>query len=121
MGSRSIISAIASLTLAFLLSGFSHGQIAGSQQAAFAGPSPAPEYSLVTSVPRLTPDLALTTYEPGLQHQATGLGSYTTASLTDAELRASAQKAEFELKQHGLAPAAHEVSPLRCAGDCFVQ
>jgi len=121
MGSRSIISAIASLTLAFLLSGFSHGQIAGSQQAAFAGPSAAPEYSLVTSVPRLTPDLALTTYERGLQHQATGLGGYTTTSLIDAELPDSAQKAEFELKQHYLAPAALEFSPLRWSGDSFVK
>lgn len=106
--------------LAFLLSGFSHAQIS-SAQSAFAGPNPAPEYSIVTAVPRLTPDLALTTYERGIQHQTTGLGGYTATSLIDAELPDSAQKAEFELKQHYSAPAALEFSPLRWSGDSFVK
>jgi hypothetical protein len=121
MGSRRIISSIASLALAFLLSGFSHAQISGTQQSAFAGPSAAPEYSIVTLMPRLTPDLALTTYEHGMQHQTTGLGGYTATSLIDAELPDSAQKAEFELKQHYAAPAALEFSPLRWSGDSFVK
>ncbi len=120
MGLRSAISSIASVTLLLLLSGLSHAQI-GTRQSAFAGPSTTPEYSIVTSVPRLTPDLALTTYERGMQHQTTDLGSYTTTSLIDAELPDSAQKAEFELKQHYAAPAALDFSPLRWSGDAFVK
>lgn len=121
MGPRRTISSIASLALAFLLSSFSLAQISGTQQSAFAAPNAAPEYSIVTSVPLLTPDLALTAYERALQHQTTGLGGYTATSLIDAELPNSAQKAEFELKQHYAAPAALEFSPLRWSGDAFVK
>lgn len=121
MGLRRIISSITPLALAFLLAGFSQAQISGGSRSTFAETSAAPEYSMVTLVPRLTPDLALTTYERGLQHQATGLGGYTAMSLIDAELPDSAQKAEFELKQHYAAPAALEFSPLRWSGDSFVK
>lgn len=121
MGLRRTISSIAPLTMAFLLSGFCHAQIAGTQQSAFAGRNAAPEYSIVTSVSRLTPDLALTRYERALQHQTIGLGGYTTISLIDAELPDSAQKAEFELKQHYLAPAVLEFAPVRSSGDSFVK
>ena len=121
MGLRRITSSVAPLTLAILLSGFSHAQIDGRQQSAFAGASAAPEYSILTSVPRLTPDLALTAYERGLQHQVAGLWGYTATSLIDAELPDSAQKAEFELKQHYSAPAVLEFSPVRSSGDSFVK
>jgi hypothetical protein len=121
MGLRRIISSIAPLTLAFGLSGLSHAQIANRQQSAFAEPGPAPEYSIVTALPRLTPDLALTNYERGLEQQATGLGGYTATSLIAAELPDSAQKAEFELKQHYSAPAELEFSPVRSSGDSFVK
>src|SRR5690348_3329641 len=108
MGPRRIISSIAPLALAFLLSGFSHAQIFGTPRSAFAGPNAAPEYSILPLMPRLTPDLALTSYERGMQLQASGLGGYTATSLIDAELPESAQRAEFELKQHYGAPAALE-------------
>lgn len=121
MGPRRIISSIAPLALAFLLSGFSHAQLSGTEQSTFAGPGAAPEYSIAISVPRLTPDLALTTYERGLQQQSANLGGYTATSLIDAELPDSAQKAEFELKQHYAAPAALEFAPLHWSGDSFVK
>ena len=121
MGPRRIISSIAPLAMAFLLSGLSHAQVDGNRPLAFAGPSAAPEYSLITSVPRLTPDLALSSYERGLQHQASDLGGYTATSVIDAELPDSSQKAEFELKQHYAAPTVLEFAPLRSSGDSFVK
>jgi len=121
MGLRRPISPFALFALAFLLSGFSHAQIGATNKSAFAESSAAAEYSILTSVPRLTPDLALATYERGMRDQTTGLGGYTATSLIDAELPESAQKAEFELKQHYAAPAALEFSPLRWSGDSFVK
>ncbi len=121
MGLRRTISSIAPFALALLLSGFSQAQIAGASQVAFAEPNAAGDYSIVSSVPRLTPDLALATYERGLQRQASDLGGYTATSLIDAELPDSAQKAEFELKQHYAAPAELEFSAVRSSGDSFVK
>ncbi len=121
MGLRRTISSIAPLTLAFLLSGFSEAQIGGGPQSAFAAENATLQYSIVTSVPRLRPELALAAYERSLQHQASDLGGYTTTSLIDAELPDSAQKAEFELQQHYSAPALLEFSPVRSSGDSFVK
>jgi hypothetical protein len=120
MGLRRTISSIAPLTLALALSAFCHAQIVNSQSS-FAEASSLPDYSISIPAPRLTPDLALTTYQRGLQQQTIGLGGYTATSFIDAELPDSAQKAEFELKQHYSAPAVLEFSPLRSSGDSFVK
>ena len=121
MGSRRIISSIAPVALALLLGGLSHAQISAIDRSGFARPGALPEYSIAASVPRLTPDLALTTYERGFEQQSSSLGGYTATSVIDAELPDSAQKAEFELKQHFSAPAALEFAPLRWSGDSFVK
>ncbi|HWC19447.1 MAG TPA: hypothetical protein VG498_20710 [Terriglobales bacterium] len=70
---------------------------------------------------QLSPDLALTTYERGLDAQANELAGYTAMSVIDAELPDSAQKAECELLQHFSAPASLEFSAVRSSGDPFVK
>jgi len=75
----------------------------------------------ITSSPQLSPDLALATYQRGLELQANQLAGYTAISRIDAELPDSAQKAEYELQQHYSAPASLEFSAVHSSGDAFVK
>jgi hypothetical protein len=49
------------------------------------------------------------------------LAGYTATSVIDAELPDSAQKAEYELKRHYVAPEVLEFTPIRSSGDKFVK
>jgi hypothetical protein len=80
-----------------------------------------PEFNIAAGVAPLSPDLALATYERGLQEQSNELAGYTATSVIDAELPDSEQKAEFEMKRRYSAPAVLQFSPLRFTGDTFVK
>lgn len=80
-----------------------------------------PEFTIAAGVAPLSADLALATYERGLEEQSNELAGYTATSVIDAELPQSAQKAEFEMKRRYSAPAVLEFLPLRFTGDAFVK
>ena len=69
----------------------------------------------------LSPELALTAYEKGLQSQSNELTGYTAITVVDAKLPDSSQKARFELKRHYVAPSLLEFTPLTSTGDKFVK
>jgi hypothetical protein len=77
--------------------------------------------SITVPLPHLSPDLALATYQLGLKEQSSELVGYTATTVIEAELTDSAQKAEFELKQHYAAPGTLEFTPVRSTGDGFVR
>lgn len=119
---RSISSfAIFIMVLAFF--GTALAQTATIPQSSFvaSGAVNAPDFPVTATVGRLSPELALATYERGLKDQTTALAGYTATSVIDAELPESAQKAEFELRRHYVAPGVLEFTPLRSSGDKFVK
>jgi len=86
----------------------------------FAG-STSSEFAITRVTSSLSPDLALTAYEKGLQSQSNELTGYTAITVVDAELPDSSQKARFELKRHYVAPSLLEFTPLNSTGDKFVK
>ena len=122
MRSLRLISCLKVLTLAFALSVSAFPQVASSPVSSFVGSeAAATDFSVASTVARLSPDLALATYERGLKDQTNSLAGYTATSVIDAELPDSSQKAEFELKRHYVAPGVLEFTPVRSTGDRFVK
>lgn len=113
------ISLIAALILGLAATGFC--QVGLTPASSFVAPGSLPEFSVSRSVPNLSPELALATYERGVRDQAIALTGYTATSVIDAELPDSSQKAEFELKRHYVAAGELEFTPLRSSGDKFVR
>jgi hypothetical protein len=91
------------------------------QQSAFVSVAASREFSVAVPLKRLSPELALATYERVADEQSTELAGYTATSVIDAELPDSAQKAEFEMTRHYSAPSVLEFAPLRFTGDTFVK
>ncbi|HET9741941.1 MAG TPA: hypothetical protein VFQ00_04255 [Terriglobales bacterium] len=117
---RPILSAFV-LTFALALSGAANAQISAPPANAFVDGSGSSSLSIPFIVPRLSPDLALATYERGLKEQSGELAGYTANVRIDAELPSSSQKAEFELQRTYTAPGRLEFRPLKFVGDRFVK
>ena len=112
------------IVLALTLSGTSEAQVTSAPRSEFlAAPvvTGTPNLARPSRVSVLSPDVALATYERGLEQQSTQLAGYTATTLIDAELPDSAQKAEFELQSRYASPAALEFTPTRFSGDKFVR
>ena len=112
------------LVSALVLCGPSQAQVTPVPQSewrSIASPSPTRGLLASNSLGQLSPDLALSSYQRGLELQANELAGYTAISVIDAELPDSAQKAEFEFEQHYSAPTSLEFSSLRSSGDPFVK
>lgn len=106
--------------LACALSIGSSAQVGTLPKSSFASASVS-DSAITPAVTRLSPERALSAYETGLRTQSGELAGYTATTVIDAELPESAQKAEFELKQHYVAPSVLEFTPLRSTGDKFVK
>jgi hypothetical protein len=84
-------------------------------------PVPAPELAPTVSLPRMSPDLALATYQQRAGKQAHGLAGYSAATLIRAELPDSAQQGQYELERHYVAPRTLAFKSLQYTGDSFVK
>jgi hypothetical protein len=116
------ISSFAIFVVAIALSGTALSQTANLPQSSFlAAAAGEPDFSIAGSISQLSPELALATYERGLEAQTSSLAGYTATSVIEAELPESSQKAEFELKQRYVAPGVLEFTPVRSSGDKFVK
>lgn len=82
-----------------------------------AAPALAPPLTL----PRMSPELALHTYEYRAARQAAELASYSARSVVRAELPESAQRGEFQLERHYAAPRTLEFKAVEYTGDGFVK
>ena len=80
-----------------------------------------PELSTSQTLPRMSPELALHTYEKRAAWQAAELGSYSAVTVVRAELPESSQQGEFELQRHYVAPRTLEFKTVQFTGDGFVK
>jgi hypothetical protein len=81
----------------------------------------APQLVATVSLPLMSPDLALATYQRHAAQQAHDLGGYSAATVVRAELPGSSQKGEFYLERYFRAPRSLTFKSLRYMGDAFVK
>lgn len=81
----------------------------------------APNFAPSVSLPRMSPELALSTYQEHSSRQAQALAEYTAATVIRAELPANAQHGEFVLERHYIAPHTLTFKSVRFEGDGFVK
>ncbi len=73
------------------------------------------------TLPRMSPELALATYERRVARQSAELVSYSATTVVHAELPDSSQHGEFELERHYSAPRSLEFKVVQFTGDNFVK
>jgi len=73
------------------------------------------------ALPRMSPELALATYQRRSGQQGADLAAYSAATVIRAELPSTAQRGEFELERHYAAPHTLEFKPVHFSGDGFVK
>jgi hypothetical protein len=73
------------------------------------------------SLPRMSPELALQTYEQRAARQAAELASYSATTVVRAELPESSQHGEFDLERHYTAPRTLAFKVVQFTGDAFVK
>ena len=83
--------------------------------------APAPNLTPPISLPQMSPELALSTYQQHSLRQAQGLVEYTAATVIRAELPDNKQRGEFELERHYIAPHTLIFKSVRFDGDGFVK
>lgn len=82
-----------------------------------------PDVPLVSPVvlPRMSPELALLTYERRAQEQSARLLAYSDQTFMRADLPDTRQSGEYELKRQYAAPNTLQFTPVRFTGDGFVK
>lgn len=81
----------------------------------------APQLATSLTLPRMSPELALATYEKRATRQAAELAAYSALMVVQAQLPESSQRGEFELERHYAAPHTLEFKALQFTGDGFVK
>lgn len=77
--------------------------------------------SASVSSPRMSPDLALTTYLDLARRQLTDLGAYSDETIIEADLPDTSQHGRYELRRTFRAPKTLAFAAVRFAGDGFVK
>ncbi|HZQ24674.1 MAG TPA: hypothetical protein VFA89_17930 [Terriglobales bacterium] len=73
------------------------------------------------TLPRMSPELALQSYQRRAAEQSALLPSYSAHTLIQAELPDSAQHGEFRLERSFTAPRKLEFKPIQFSGDSFIK
>lgn len=73
------------------------------------------------ALPRMSPELALQTYESNAKRQQTALGSSEDNTIVEATLPGTGQKGRFELRRSFLAPKSLAYGAIKFVGDSFVK
>jgi len=81
----------------------------------------APALAPPLTLPRMSPELALHTYEQQAARQTAELASYSATTVVRAELPESAQRGEFQLARYYAAPRTLEFKAVQYTGDGFVK
>jgi hypothetical protein len=82
---------------------------------------PSAIFSSQTALPRMAPELALSTFEQRAERQSSELPSYSAVTRISAELPQSKQSGVFELERHYAAPKTLQFVPVQFSGDGFVK
>jgi len=77
--------------------------------------------NISTTLPRMSPELALDAYFRRTQRQTLQLGAYTAKTIIEADLPSTSQHGEFELMRSFSAPNSLKFQPVRFEGDGFVK
>lgn len=80
-----------------------------------------PNFVPSVSLPRMSAELALSTFQQRATRQAQALAGYSAATLIRAELPDNAQRGEFELERRFIAPHSLTFKSVRFQGDNFVK
>ncbi len=80
-----------------------------------------PDLSFSAEPPRMSPELALETYEQHAARQGEMLASYTASTTIAADLPDTAQHGEYELTREYVAPRTLKFTAIRFQGDKFVK
>jgi hypothetical protein len=72
-------------------------------------------------LPRMAPELALSTYQQRLARQNLLLTGYSASTVIAADLPDTSQRGEFELKRRYIAPNQLKFTPVKFTGDGFVK
>ena len=80
-----------------------------------------PQITTSATLPLMSPELALQTYQARAAQQATGIASYTATSVIHAELPETKQQGEYEVKRQFSAPKSLLFTALHFTGDTFVK
>ena len=81
----------------------------------------APSFVLPNTLPRMSPELALSSYEDGSARQTQALAGYKAATIIRAELPDNRQQGEYELERQYTAPHTLTFKSVRFQGDGFVK
>jgi len=82
---------------------------------------PTVNFTAPVALPRMAPELALSTYQQRSARQAQMLAGYKAATVIRAELPDNAQRGEFELERNFTAPHTLTFKSLHFQGDGFVK
>ena len=80
-----------------------------------------PQITTSATLPLMSPEMALQTYQARAAQQATGIASYTATSVIHAELPETKQQGEYEVKRQFSAPKSLLFTALHFTGDTFVK
>jgi hypothetical protein len=86
-----------------------------------SGGASSPDISVSVPPPRMSPDLALTTYLDLAHRQLADLGAYSDETVIDADLPDTSQHGRYELRRTFQAPKTLAFAAVRFAGDGFVK
>lgn len=81
----------------------------------------APDFVPAVSLPRMSAELALATFQEHSRRQAQELAGYSAATVIRAELPRSSQRGELELERHYRVPRTLTFKALHYTGDGFVK
>lgn len=74
-----------------------------------------------SSLPRMSPDLAIQTYDNNARRQLTSLGASSDLTVVEADIPTTGQKGRFELRRSFLAPKSLAYGAVKFVGDTFVK
>ena len=80
-----------------------------------------PDLSFSSELPRMSPELALETYEHHAARQGEMLAAYTASTTIAADLPDTSQHGEYELTREYVAPRTLRFTAIRFRGDKFVK
>ena len=72
-------------------------------------------------LPRMSPDLALQTYQSNARRQLTSLGASSDMTIVEAALPTTGQRGRFELRRSFMAPKSLAYGAVKFVGDTFVK
>jgi hypothetical protein len=95
--------------------------VATTPAVAYPSDRSAPALVPPVSLPRMSPELALVTYQRRAMLQSAQLSSYSATTVIDAQLPDMAQSGEYEIERRYAAPRTLEFKAVQYTGDGFVK